>query len=139
MRIRYGLAPPGRGGRRESIVTPSGRAADAHMIINNLLNIYLNIIIVYLDDFFNIKLGIHGCKFFERLGYDAKIDMDVFNSGYSEKEFMEIGTGTMDIQAITDKANALGSVDYIILEQDYSQHPELESILGYFYKERRNT
>lgn len=65
---------------------------------------------------------------FDRLGYDAKIDMDVFNSGYSEKEFTEIGTGSMDIQAIIDKANALGSVDYIILEQDYSQHPELESI-----------
>ena len=65
---------------------------------------------------------------FERVGYDAKIDMDVFNTGYAEQNFTEIGTGTMNIQAIIDKANALGSVDYIILEQDYSQHPQLESI-----------
>ena len=65
---------------------------------------------------------------FERLGYNAKIDMDVFNTGYDPKEFTEIGTGTMDIQAIINKANAMGSVDYIILEQDYSCYPQLESI-----------
>ena len=65
---------------------------------------------------------------FDRLGYDARIDMDVFNTGYDPGEFREIGTGTMDIQTIINKANAMGSVDYIILEQDYSSHPQLESI-----------
>lgn len=65
---------------------------------------------------------------FERLGYDAQINMEVFDTGYAPEEFTEIGMGTMDIQAIINKANALGSVEYIILEQDYSSYPQLESI-----------
>ena len=38
------------------------------------------------------------------------------------------GTGVMDIQAIIDTANEYCGSEYIVLEQDYSQHDELESI-----------
>lgn len=34
----------------------------------------------------------------------------------------------MDIQKIIDTANELGSVEYIILEQDYSKYDQLKSI-----------
>lgn len=59
---------------------------------------------------------------------DTVIDMAVFQSVYSPEDFTEIGTGIMDIQKIIDTARALGSVEYIVLEQDASTHPEMESI-----------
>lgn len=34
----------------------------------------------------------------------------------------------MDIQSIIDAANTYCGAEYIVLEQDYSQHDEIESI-----------
>ena len=42
--------------------------------------------------------------------------------------FTEIGTGTMDIQSILDCANELGSVEYVVLEQDQTKLDQMESI-----------
>ncbi|MDL2287884.1 sugar phosphate isomerase/epimerase [Oscillospiraceae bacterium OttesenSCG-928-F05] len=44
-----------------------------------------------------------------------------------DSDFVEIGTGTLPIQAYIDRARSLG-VEYIILEQDQTQLAELESI-----------
>jgi len=59
---------------------------------------------------------------------NAYVDMDYFDSVVSEDAFTEIGTGLMDIQRIINQANAVCSCDYIILEQDYTAHDEMESI-----------
>lgn len=58
----------------------------------------------------------------------AVIDMERFQSVFAPEDFTEIGTGVMDIQRIIDTARELGSVEYIVLEQDCSAHPEMESI-----------
>lgn len=58
----------------------------------------------------------------------ATIDMAYFMSIMDMTAFTEIGTGIMDIQAIIDTANAACQSDYIILEQDATQHDEMESI-----------
>jgi len=65
---------------------------------------------------------------FDVVGSDAEIGMEVFGKSYSQDDFTEIGTGTMDIQKIIDTAKEIGSVEYIILEQDFSKHQPLESI-----------
>jgi len=65
---------------------------------------------------------------FNVVGPDAHIDMETFVGSFKEDNFTEIGTGSMDIQAIINTANELGSVEYIILEQDYSKLDQLESI-----------
>ncbi len=56
------------------------------------------------------------------------VDMDRFLKGLSSETFTEIGTGIMDIQSIINTANSVCRSEYIILEQDYSRHDELESI-----------
>jgi sugar phosphate isomerase/epimerase len=58
----------------------------------------------------------------------VKVDMNYFMSLGVDKTFTEIGTGIMDIQSIIDAGNRLCKADYIILEQDYTSHDELESI-----------
>lgn len=65
---------------------------------------------------------------FDTIGYDAQIDMDMFFKIVVPEDFTEIGTGIMDIQSIIDAANAVGTVEYIILEQDMTQLGQLESI-----------
>ncbi|GHU69476.1 hypothetical protein FACS189450_02430 [Spirochaetia bacterium] len=57
-----------------------------------------------------------------------KVDMEYFIGVVSEKTFTEIGTGLMDIQSIIDAGNNICKTDYVILEQDFSQHDEIESI-----------
>ncbi len=47
---------------------------------------------------------------------------------YCNDDFVEIGFGRMDIQKIIDTALELGSVEYIILEQDATKLNQLESI-----------
>ena len=54
--------------------------------------------------------------------------MDRFNRDIKEETFTEIGTGIMDIQTIIDTANDCCESEAIVLEQDYSQYDELESI-----------
>lgn len=56
------------------------------------------------------------------------VDMDRFNRDVKPETFTEIGTGIMDIQSIIDAANTYCGSEAIVLEQDYSQHDELESI-----------
>ncbi|MCI8465653.1 MAG: TIM barrel protein [Lachnospiraceae bacterium] len=56
------------------------------------------------------------------------VDMDRFNRDVKPETFTEIGTGIMDIQSIIDAANTYCASEAIVLEQDYSQHDELESI-----------
>lgn len=56
------------------------------------------------------------------------VDMDRFVRDLDNRTFTEIGTGIMDIQSIIDTGNQHCDVDYIILEQDYTQLGEMESI-----------
>lgn len=46
----------------------------------------------------------------------------------NREDFCEVGSGQMNIQAIIDAANNETNAEFIILEQDYTQHSELESI-----------
>lgn len=56
------------------------------------------------------------------------VDSERFGRDVRTETFTEIGTGIMDIQAIIDTAIEHCAIDYIILEQDYSQHDEIDSI-----------
>jgi sugar phosphate isomerase/epimerase len=56
------------------------------------------------------------------------VNMDYFTSVVSPKTFTEIGIGILPIQEIIDVGNQTCKADYIILEQDFSQHDEYESI-----------
>mgnify|MGYP003623381546 FL=1 len=56
------------------------------------------------------------------------VDMDRFNKELDIASFTEIGSGIMDIQTIINTANENCDVEYIILEQDFTQIGELESI-----------
>jgi sugar phosphate isomerase/epimerase len=58
----------------------------------------------------------------------VKVDMEYFIGLVSPKTFTEIGTGIMDIKSIIDAGNSVCKTDYIILEQDFSSHDEMESI-----------
>ena len=42
--------------------------------------------------------------------------------------FTEIGTGILPIQDIIDTANTLPNLQYMLLEQDFSRLPDLDSI-----------
>lgn len=55
------------------------------------------------------------------------IDRSFYDRYENPETFVEIGTGTMDIQAIIDEGNASG-LQYIILEQDHSKLGQLESV-----------
>lgn len=67
---------------------------------------------------------------FEKWGYDMDVtSSEKFKASYSHAGFTEVGTGVMDIQSIIDTANELGSVEYIILEQDFTQKEQLESVI----------
>lgn len=56
------------------------------------------------------------------------VDLDYFVQVVKDHTFTEIGTGLMDIQSIINKGNTTCHCEYIILEQDYSVHDEMESI-----------
>ncbi|MBP7401512.1 MAG: sugar phosphate isomerase/epimerase [Clostridia bacterium] len=64
----------------------------------------------------------------EKLGVKGFIPADKFGSVVAREDFAEIGTGRMDIQPIVDAAIALGSVEHIILEQDYTRLDPFESL-----------
>lgn len=61
---------------------------------------------------------------------DPKKDIDskMFNATKSPLCFTEIGTGTMKIQSIVDGASRLPKLEYMLLEQDFTQMSELDSI-----------
>lgn len=56
------------------------------------------------------------------------IDMENFIERKDKRCFTEIGTGILPIQGIIDAASKLPNLEYLILEQDFTQLPELESI-----------
>lgn len=56
------------------------------------------------------------------------IDIDLFMERKEPLAFVEIGTGVLPIQEIIDAAANLPNLDYMILEQDFTQLPEIESI-----------
>lgn len=72
---------------------------------------------------------------FEAVGGDQNMvtGLDAFHhymevNAFGPEDFTEIGTGIMDIQRIINAANEIGAAEYIILEQDYTQHAQMESV-----------
>lgn len=59
---------------------------------------------------------------------DDYVDMDRFLRDFSKESFTEIGTGIMDIQSIINAAIDFCESEYIVLEQDFSQNDEIESV-----------
>ena len=59
---------------------------------------------------------------------DATITMDTFERDLDPATFTEIGTGTLPIQDIIDAATGCVNLQYLLLEQDFSSYPDLESI-----------
>ncbi|GAB2534659.1 sugar phosphate isomerase/epimerase family protein [Gracilibacillus alcaliphilus] len=60
--------------------------------------------------------------------FDGPITPDVAFSKLDMTEITEIGNGVLDIKAIVEKAEAIPSVQYIIVEQDFSAKGELISV-----------
>jgi sugar phosphate isomerase/epimerase len=58
----------------------------------------------------------------------AAVSMEYFMKVVKPESFTEIGTGILPIQDFINAGNEVCKVDYIILEQDFSTHDELESI-----------
>jgi sugar phosphate isomerase/epimerase len=56
------------------------------------------------------------------------VDMRYFMGVVSPEAFTEIGAGILPIQEIINTGNQDCKTDYIVLEQDFSQHDEYESI-----------
>ena len=65
---------------------------------------------------------------FDVVGKDTYITREVFNKYKCSDDFVEIGYGQMDIQKIIDTALELGSIEYIVLEQDATKLNQLESV-----------
>ncbi len=56
------------------------------------------------------------------------IDMSLFEDRKEKLCFTEIGTGILPIQDIIDAGSSLPNLDYLILEQDHTTLPEIDSI-----------
>jgi hypothetical protein len=56
------------------------------------------------------------------------ITMESFVAVGNPDCFTEIGTGVLPIQDILDTADTLPNLQYMLLEQDYSRLPDLDSI-----------
>ena len=65
---------------------------------------------------------------FDVVGKDTYITREVFNQYKCNDDFVEIGYGQMDIQKIIDTALEIGSIEYIVLEQDATKLDQLESV-----------
>ena len=65
---------------------------------------------------------------FDIVGKDTIIDQKLWVGTKCNDDFTEICYGCMDIQSIIDTANKIGSMDYIILEQDATKLNQLESV-----------
>ena len=59
---------------------------------------------------------------------DGTITMETFEHDLRPGCFTEIGTGTLPIQDILDIADGLPNLQYMLLEQDFSSYPDLESV-----------
>lgn len=53
-------------------------------------------------------------------GYEGFVGQEKFNEAKHD-EFIEVGQGMLDIPGIINKAREIGSVEYLIIEQDYSK------------------
>ena len=58
----------------------------------------------------------------------GELDGNVVFSSFDKEDFTEIGTGVMDIAGILDKAAEIGTVKYLIVEQDQILKDELTSV-----------
>ena len=58
---------------------------------------------------------------------NVPITRDNFGGVHKKEDFCEVGTGIMPIQEILDAANAQGA-EYVILEQDFTQLSQMESV-----------
>lgn len=56
------------------------------------------------------------------------IDMQVFLDNKDPRCFVEIGTGVLPIQDIIDAAAKLPHLDFMVLEQDFTQMDEIDSV-----------
>lgn len=65
---------------------------------------------------------------FDVVGKDTYITREAFNRYKCSDDFVEIGYGQMDIQKIIDTALEIGSIEYIVLEQDATKLDQLESV-----------
>ena len=65
---------------------------------------------------------------FDIVGKYTIIDQKLWVGTKCNDDFTEIGYGCMDIQSIIDTANKIGSMDYIILEQDATKLNQLDSV-----------
>ncbi len=77
----------------------------------------------------DISKDTHPVNLLEVIPEGTSITYDVFYPlGSSNLDFVEVGTGIMDIRGILQKAKDLGSVKNIIIEQDQTVLTEMESI-----------
>ena len=83
---------------------------------------------IHLKDFALPDVTDSPVNLLEKLNLQGFIPAHRFGEVIVPEDFAEIGTGRMDIQAILDAANALGSVEDVILEQDHSRYDSLESL-----------
>jgi Sugar phosphate isomerases/epimerases len=65
---------------------------------------------------------------FDVVGRNTYIDRETFVKYKCNDDFVEIGYGQMNIQGIIDTAIELGSIEYIVLEQDATKLNQLDSI-----------
>lgn len=57
-----------------------------------------------------------------------KLPFDKFYDFVQKEDFVEVGTGIMDLQGIIDAAVEYSQANYIVLEQDFTAFNEFESI-----------
>lgn len=62
------------------------------------------------------------------LGWGKNLVHDNFFDFVSADDFCEVGTGCMDVQGLIDAAREHTAAKYVIVEQDYTKFPEMESI-----------
>lgn len=62
------------------------------------------------------------------VGRTQNIDMALFEEVKMPSEFTEIGTGVLPIQDIVDALSKLPDFKYMLLEQDHSGMPEIDSV-----------
>lgn len=65
---------------------------------------------------------------FEKLGYDSPITFESFAAIQDVDNFAEVGEGKLNIPGIIAAARTYNHARYIIVEQDMTRRPELESI-----------
>jgi sugar phosphate isomerase/epimerase len=66
----------------------------------------------------------------QKLDRQAMMNIMMTNiNGFEQRQsIVEIGTGIMDIQSIIDAAEKYSDAEYVILEQDFTVHDEIDSI-----------